>query len=296
MLGVQPAPGPVVQRHLEVGAGHRPGVGRLVDRAREALILAHPQVGQGQRQGDRGEDRRGEGDRREEPPGARRAVGEHDHREDDPDREGQLEADVETADHLDRGERPEADRRPPGLVAQQQQQRQHGPGGPGVRELVEVPDMVEAVGQEGVGQPRQEPDRAIPGQVGDERAHPGPRQDEGAEEQEVVGEDGIAGQDENRRADDRGRDVRVGVGEGVVEREEDVGVVEPGRIGGEGVLHPAHDPDLQRRVPLGRQGIGQPRGVGPGHHDRRQDIAQRDQRPEARGGSCQRGARKAVRG
>jgi hypothetical protein len=209
--------------------------------------------------------------------------GDHSGDQGDGDGEGELEGDVEAGDDLHAHQRAEADRQPPGVVArpqalhEQHQRRQH-PGGPGVAQLVEVEDVGVAVGEEGVGQPDHHADRPVAGERDRERIGSTRRQHEGAEHEQIHGEDRVAGQQVERGREDRGRDVRVAISEGVGVGVEDVGVVEIEGIGHQRVLHPARDPDLQQRVAAPRGRTAHLRREGPGHHNGRDDERDGDAR------------------
>ena len=266
---VQPAPDAVVLPDLEVRLRRRLPVLGVAEGALEALLVAHLQVGQRQRHDDQPRHARGDRQPAQETPAARASVGDERRRQRDPQREGELEGDVEAGDDLDRRQQPEGQRRPPGAALEQQDQRVERPGGPGVAQLVEVPQVGVAVGQEGVGQPGQEAGGAVAGDVRDEQVHPAGGQHEAAEDEQVVGEDRVMGDEVDRPGQQRRGHVRVAERQRVLQRVEGVGVVEVQRVGRQRVLHPARDPDLQDRVRARRRGVPHARGQRPGHQDGR---------------------------
>ena len=138
-----------------------------------------------------------------------------------------------------------------------------------------------AVGQEGVGQPGQEGGGAVAGQVGHQGVDPARRQHEGRQHRQVVREDAVAAEEVERRLQQGARHVRVGVSERVLERVEDVRLVEVQRVGRQRVLHPARDPDLQQGIAAERRVRSQVGGHRPGHGDGRHGVGQRDQPPPA---------------
>ena len=142
--------------------------------------------------------------------------------------------------------------------------------------LVKVPEVREAVRQESVGEPSDERDRAIPGQQSDERVDAAGGQHEGAEDEQIIRQDPVAGQQIDRRGHQASGDIGVAIGEGVLERIEGIGVVEMERVGDQRVLHPARDPDLEQRVATGRHPGAEAGDPRPGHDHGGEAIAQED--------------------